>query len=70
MMTGAVIPEHEHRDATKADFEGKTIARFEPDACNQWRIWFTDGSAFAVQCESAQGIPYMELCNVCVEDHA
>ncbi len=58
---------HEHREATKADFEGKTIARFEPDADNVWRFWFTDGSAFAIQCESSpEGIGYMELCDVCL----
>ena len=43
------------------------IDRFEPDADNVWRIWFTDGTAFAIQCETDNGIPYMELCDVCVE---
>jgi len=43
---------HEHRrPEKKSDFEGKTILRFEADADNIWRFWFTDGTAFAVQCE-------------------
>lgn len=58
---------HEHRNPEKSDFEGKTVARFEPDADNVWRFWFTDGTAFAIQSESTNGIGYMELCNVCVE---
>lgn len=57
---------HEHRRPEKEDFEGKTITRFEPDADNVWRFWFTDGTAFAVQSESNDGIGYMELCDVCV----
>lgn len=59
---------HEHRRPEKSDFEGKTVSRFEPDADNVWRIWFTDGTAFAIQSESSSaGIGYMELCDVCVE---
>jgi hypothetical protein len=58
---------HEHRRPEKVDFEGKTVKRFEPDADNVWRIWFTDGTAFAIQCETTEGIGYMELCDVCVD---
>lgn len=59
-------PIHRHRRARKADFEGKTVLKFRPSADNIWRIWFTDGSAFAIQAESLTGIPYMELCDVCI----
>lgn len=62
------MSEHIHRRPTKSDFVGKTVARFEPDADNIWRLWFTDGTAFAIQCEIGSfGIPYMEVCNACVE---
>ncbi len=57
---------HEHRRPEVADFQGKTVKRFELDADNIWRFWFTDGTAFAIQCESSNGIPYMELCDVCI----
>lgn len=68
LVSEPYLPElHEHRRADKSDFEVKTVARFEPDADNVWRFWFTDGTAFAIQCESAGGVAYMELCNVCVE---
>lgn len=59
---------HRHRRARKADFEGKTVKLFRPSADNIWRIWFTDGTSFAIQAEQIGGIPFMELCNVCVED--
>lgn len=69
---GAVVSaaDHEHRLATPADFEGKTIARFEAEACNVWRFWFTDGTAFAIQCETfgPYHLPGMELCDVCIRD--
>ena len=57
---------HQHRRPKRKDFEGKTVAKFRRDADNIWRIWFTDGSAFAIQAETTQGIGYMELCDVCV----
>lgn len=62
-----IEPPHEHRNPRKRDFEGKTVAKFEFDACNIWRLWFTDGTSFAIQAEvAAIGVPYMELCEVCV----
>lgn len=65
-MTDGAVDMHEHRAPEKGDFEGKTVLRFSPDADNIWRFWFTDGTSFAVQCESTDGIPYMELCDACV----
>lgn len=60
------ISQHQHRHPEKRDFEVKTIARFEPDADNIWRFWFTDGTSFAVQAEASDGLPYMEICEECV----
>ena len=58
---------HIHRRPRKRDFEGKTIGRFERSADNMWRIWFTDGTAFAIQSDSfgPYGLACMELCEVC-----
>lgn len=60
-----IVSLHIHRRPKKADFEGKTVKRFICSADNIWRIVFTDGSRFAIQCETDNGIPYMELCDVC-----
>lgn len=63
------IAEHIHRRPRRKDFEGKTVRRFERSADNIWRIWFTDGTAFAIQCEvSGLGgfVPFMEICDDCV----
>lgn len=61
--------EHTHRRPEPSDFEGKTVLRFECDADNIWRIWWTDGTAFAIQCEifGPYSIPGMELCDVCID---
>jgi hypothetical protein len=59
---------HEHRRPHPSDFEGKRITLFECDCDNTWRIWFDDGTAFAIQCDTASdGIAFMELCDECVE---
>ena len=65
--TAAIENGHVHRRPQKNDFENKTIIRFESNADNIWRIWFSDGTAFAIQAEVAglAGVPYMELCEVC-----
>ena len=63
----AVAERHVHRRPKKADFEGKTIKRFKRDADNHWRIWFTDGTGFAIQSELFSGLPCMELCDVCID---
>lgn len=60
------LVEHKHRRPKKRDFEGKTVKRFSRTADNVWRIWFTDGSAFAIQSDLFHGLPCMELCDVCV----
>lgn len=62
--------DHVHRKPRRRDFEGKTVAKFRSDADNVWRIWFTDGTAFAIQCDmsfGSYGIPFMELCDVCAQ---
>lgn len=61
-----VSAEHIHRRPAKRDFEGKTVKRFKRDADNVWRIWFTDGTAFAIQSDLFHGLACMELCDVCV----
>ena len=61
---------HEHRQPAKADFEGRTVVQFEPDADNVWRFRFADGGSLAVQCETSGGIAYMEICDVCAEGTA
>lgn len=59
---------HEHRRPHSSDFEGKTITLFECECDNIWRIWFDDGTAFAIQCDTtANGIAFMELCDECAE---
>lgn len=65
-----VTTEHVHRRPTKGDFEGKTIKRFEPDADNSWRFWFTDGTSFEIQSEvvGSYSLAVMEICEVCVND--
>ena len=71
-MSGKSRPpgqEHRHRRPLKRDFEGKTVRRFQRSADNIWRIWFTDGTAFAIQCEAGYlGLPFMELCDACIDD--
>ncbi len=63
--------DHQHRDATPGDFEGKTILRVDVECDNIWRFWFTDGTAFAIQFETTiDGFPVVELCDVCVEEPA
>jgi hypothetical protein len=59
---------HFHRPPTKADFEGKIIRRFQRTANNIWRFWFSDGSAFAIQCKvnGVHGVSFMELCDECI----
>lgn len=59
--------EHVHRRPKKRDFEGKTVKRFQRTADNVWRIWFTDGTAFAIQSETFHGLACMELCEVCTK---
>lgn len=68
-MSTKAATEHVHRRPCKRDFEGKTIHRFKADADNVWRIWFTDGTAFAIQCDTfgPHGVPGMELCDVCAQ---
>lgn len=56
---------HKHRRPRKKDFEGKTIKRFTCTADNIWRIWFTDGTAFAIQADLHSGVAIMELCETC-----
>jgi len=65
------VPEHVHRRPKKQDFEGKTVKRFERTADNVWRLWFTDGTAFAIETEitgSMCPIPFMRICDLCVKD--
>lgn len=58
---------HRHRKPLKKDFERKCIQRFARTADNIWKFWFTDGSSFAIQAEATgNGLPYMELCDVCI----
>lgn len=61
---------HIHRRPTKRDFEGKTIKRFIRSGDNVWRLWFTDGTAFAIQSDSfgPYGLACMEVCDVCARD--
>jgi hypothetical protein len=56
---------HSHRRPKKRDFVGKTVQRFDRAADNVWRIWFTDGTAFAIQSEVFHDIACMEICEVC-----
>lgn len=58
---------HKHRTPRKKDWEGKMVKRFVRSADNVWRIYFADGSAFAIQSELHYGLPIMELCDVCVD---
>jgi len=58
---------HEHRRPMKRDFEGKTIYRFVRTADNVWQVYFTDGTAFAIQSELHYGLAVMEVCEVCAE---
>lgn len=67
-MATAPSKEHVHRRPRKKDFEGKTILRFKKSADNVWRLWFTDGTAFAIQCEATGGLPYMEVCEACISE--
>ena len=62
------VRSHEHRKPTKKDFVGKTVSNFRRDADNVWRIWFTDGTSFAIQSEMYFGLPIMELCEVCADE--
>jgi hypothetical protein len=68
--TDQEIPKYTHRRPEMLDFVGKTVRRFEYVADNVWRIWWTDGTAFAIQCEvfGPFGLPGMEICDVCPED--
>jgi len=67
MSDNQITDEHEHRRPEPSDFEGKTIRRFERSADNVWRLWFTDGTAFAIQSDNfgPYGLACMELCEVC-----
>ena len=58
-------PEHVHRRPTKKDFEGKTVKRFVRSSDNVWKLYFTDGSAFAIQSDLFHGLPCLEVCDVC-----
>lgn len=60
--------EHVHRRPLKRDFEGKTVKRFVRSADNVWRLWFTDGTAFAIQSDLFSGLACMEICDQCVRD--
>ena len=57
-----------HRDVRPEDFVGKTIARFDGRCCNEWKFWFTDGTAFAVhiECDSF-GLPEPLICEECID---
>jgi hypothetical protein len=52
-----------HRDPTPKDFVGKTIKRVDVRAINLWRIFFTDGTAIAIEHERDG----MVVCDVCVK---
>lgn len=54
-------PETVIRPATNEDFEGKTISRIEFEAVNLWRLWFTDGTSFAIDADSRNGFAHMEI---------
>lgn len=57
-----------HRDPVPADFVGKTIERVDTQAVNIWRLWFTDGSAIAIERDAlAPGVYGMVVCDACVE---
>jgi len=61
---------HRHYQAHPEDFQGKTVERFECDAMNAWKIFFTDGTAVAIEAEitGMYGLPGMTLCNTCWKD--
>lgn len=66
-MPETTTPDHVHRRPTKRDFEGKTIKRFIRSADNVWKLYFTDGTSFAIQSDNfgPYGLACMEVCNVC-----
>lgn len=59
------------RKPKAADFVGKTIRRVNTRSCDIWRIYFTDGSAIAIEAEVENtefgGIPVMQVCESCVK---
>lgn len=64
-MSKRTIEQHVHRRPTKKDFEGKTVKRFVRSADNVWKLYFTDGTAFAIQSDLFHGLACMEVCDVC-----
>lgn len=72
-LHGAVVEafgEHRHHEPRPEDLVGKTIARFECDAVNVWRLFFTDGTAVAIEAETMglYHVAGMTLCDTCWKD--
>lgn len=57
------------RDATPADFVGKTIAAVDVSCWNIWKFVFTDGSQLAIEAENdlvcGAGL---QVCEECAEE--
>lgn len=64
------LGDHRHYQAHSEDLQGKTVERFECSAMNVWKLFFTDGTAVAIEAEitGMYGLPGMTLCNTCWKD--